>query len=41
MYGKNSGFLKSNKGLLCTSDLVCTFFKLISYIFQKESDKYI
>ena len=29
------------KGLLCTPDLVCSFFKLISYIFQRESDKYI
>ena len=38
---KKSGFLKSNKGLLCTPDLVCSFFNLISYIFQRESDKYI
>ena len=30
---KDSGFLKSNKGLLCTPDLVCSFFKLVSYIF--------
>ena len=28
---KNSGFLKSNKGLLCTPDLVYSFFKLISF----------
>ena len=28
---KNSGFLKSDKGLLCTPDLVCSFFKLISF----------
>ena len=34
-------FLKSNKGLLCTPDLMCSFFKLISYIFQRETDKYI
>ena len=36
-------FSKSNKGLLrmlCTPDLVCSFFKLICYIFQRESDKY-
>ena len=31
--------LKSNKGLLYTPDLACSFFKLISYIFQRESDK--
>ena len=30
---KDSGSLKSTKGLLCTPDLVCSFFKLISYIF--------
>ena len=34
-------FLKSNKVLLCTPDLLCSFFKFISYIFQRESDKYI
>ena len=33
--------LKSNKGLLYTPDLACGFFKLISYIFQRESDKSI
>ena len=38
---KNSGFLKSNKGLLCTPNLVCSFFKLLIYIFQRKSDKYI
>ena len=37
---KNSGFLlRSKKGLLCTPDLVCSFFKFISHIFQRESDK--
>ena len=38
---KNSGFLKSNRGLLCSPDLVCSFFKLISYILQRESEKYV
>ena len=38
---KNSGFLKSNEGLLCTPDLVCSFIKFICYIFQRESFKYI
>ena len=38
---KNSDFLKSNKGLLGTPDLVSSFFQFISYIFQRESDKYI
>ena len=33
--------LKSNKGLLYTPDLACSFFNLISYIFQRESDKYV
>ena len=33
--------LKSNKGLLYTPDLACSFFKLISYFFQRESDKYV
>ena len=33
--------LKSNKGLLYTPDLAYSFFKLISYIFQRESDKYV
>ena len=36
---KNSGFLRSKKGLLCTPHLVCSFFKFISHIFQRESDK--
>ena len=35
-----SGFLKINKGLLCTPDLVCSFFKLISYIFKGKVTKY-
>ena len=39
--GNNSGFLKSNKGLLWTPELECSFFKFISYISQRESDKYI
>ena len=34
-YGRT---LKSKKGLLCTRDLVCSFYKFISYIFQMESD---
>ena len=38
---KNSGFPRSKEGLLCTTDLVCSFFKFISHIFQRESDKYI
>ena len=36
IYERTSGFLKSNKGLLCTTDLVCSFFKFISYIFKGE-----
>ena len=32
--------LKSNKGLLYTPDLARNFFKLICYIFLRESDKY-
>ena len=40
MYGRTQVFKKSNKGLLCTQDLVCSFFKFICYIIQRESDKY-
>ena len=32
---------KQQRTAICTPDLACSFFKLISYIFQRESDKYI
>ena len=33
--------LRSNKGLLYSPDLEYSLFKLISYIFQRKSDKYV
>ena len=38
---ENQGFLKTDHGLLCTSDLVYRFFELVSYFFQRESIKYM
>ena len=32
---------KQQRTAICTPDLACSFFKLISYIFQRESDKYV
>ena len=40
MYGKIE-VLKTDRGLLCTPDLVYCFFELVSYSFQTESIKYI
>ena len=31
---------KEQRAAICTPNLVCSFFKLISYIFQRERDKY-
>ena len=42
MYGKNfKGFLRTDHGLLCTSDLRCSFFELVSYSFHIKSIKYM
>ena len=40
MYGQ-IGFLKTDRGLLCTADLVHCFFDLVSYSIQTEIIKYI
>ena len=34
-------FSKKQQRTLCIPDLVCSFIKFISYIFQRESFKYI
>ena len=41
MYEKIKVSLRTDRGLLCTADLVYCFFELVSYSFQRESLKYM
>ena len=41
MYEKIKVSPRTDRGLLCTADLVYCFFELVSYSFQRESLKYM